>query len=178
MALRDARCAFGVMVRPLGPRWARIAAPVSVAVIALMVVGGLTSPPKESKQADAAVRDRAAASTTTERQTLPITAAPATTAPPITAAPVTTAPPTTAAPTTAPPPPAPKPTPAPAPPPAPAPRAAPAPAPAPAPTPAPAAVSYPNCAAAKAAGVTPLYRGQPGYAERLDRDHDGVACES
>ncbi|WP_245787509.1 thermonuclease family protein [Amycolatopsis saalfeldensis] len=70
----------------------------------------------------------------------------------------------------------------------PAPPAAPAPAPAkpaPAPTteePAPApdnssSVYYKNCAAAKAAGVTPLLVGEPGYRKALDRDGDGVACE-
>lgn len=37
--------------------------------------------------------------------------------------------------------------------------------------------SYKNCAAARAAGVTPLHRGEPGYAAHLDRDGDGVACE-
>ena len=36
---------------------------------------------------------------------------------------------------------------------------------------------YPNCTAAKAAGAVPLYRGQPGYSTKLDRDGDGVACE-
>lgn len=36
---------------------------------------------------------------------------------------------------------------------------------------------YPNCAAARAAGVAPIYVGQPGYRAGLDRDHDGVACE-
>jgi endonuclease YncB( thermonuclease family) len=41
----------------------------------------------------------------------------------------------------------------------------------------PAAVYYKNCTAARAAGVTPLYRGQPGYGSHLDRDNDGVACE-
>jgi micrococcal nuclease len=40
-----------------------------------------------------------------------------------------------------------------------------------------AAASYANCDAAKAAGVTPLFRGQPGYSSKLDRDGDGVACE-
>lgn len=57
--------------------------------------------------------------------------------------------------------------------------APPAPAsPAPATRPAPAApVYYPNCAAARAAGVTPLLRGQPGYRPGLDRDGDGRACE-
>lgn len=39
------------------------------------------------------------------------------------------------------------------------------------------AVYYKNCAAVRAAGKAPLYRGQPGYRPGLDRDHDGVACE-
>ena len=39
-------------------------------------------------------------------------------------------------------------------------------------------VSYANCAAVRAAGKAPLYRGQPGYALHLDRDRDGIACES
>lgn len=38
-------------------------------------------------------------------------------------------------------------------------------------------VYYKNCKAAKAAGVAPLYQGQPGYRSALDRDGDGVACE-
>ncbi len=82
---------------------------------------------------------------------------------------------TTLAPTTAAPAPAPRPAPAPAPAPRPAP--APAPQPAPAPDPAPRSVSYANCTEARAAGPTPIYRGQPGYASHLDRDNDGVACE-
>uniref|UniRef100_UPI0024546725 excalibur calcium-binding domain-containing protein n=1 Tax=Nocardia farcinica TaxID=37329 RepID=UPI0024546725 len=56
----------------------------------------------------------------------------------------------------------------------------PAPAPAPAPTvdpPAPSRVYYNSCAAARAAGAAPLYRGEPGYRSGLDRDGDGVACE-
>ena len=36
---------------------------------------------------------------------------------------------------------------------------------------------YANCKAAKAAGAAPLYRGDPGYSEDLDRDGDGIACE-
>ncbi|MGO2655640.1 MAG: GmrSD restriction endonuclease domain-containing protein [Pseudoclavibacter sp.] len=39
------------------------------------------------------------------------------------------------------------------------------------------AVTYKNCAAVRAAGKAPLYAGQPGYAAKLDRDGDGVACE-
>ena len=41
----------------------------------------------------------------------------------------------------------------------------------------PTAVYYRNCSEARAAGAAPLYRGQPGYREGLDRDRDGVACE-
>ena len=36
---------------------------------------------------------------------------------------------------------------------------------------------YPNCAAARAAGAAPIYRGEPGYSGKLDRDGGGVACE-
>lgn len=43
---------------------------------------------------------------------------------------------------------------------------------------APVAGAYPNCAAARAAGAAPLYAGQPGYSSKLDRDGDGVACET
>lgn len=67
-----------------------------------------------------------------------------------------------------------KPTPAPTP--EPAPEQEPAPR-EPAPAPAPAQIYYKNCSAAKAAGVTPIYRGEPGYAKHLDRDGDGIACE-
>ncbi|MFW8627973.1 excalibur calcium-binding domain-containing protein [Deinococcus sp. ME38] len=41
----------------------------------------------------------------------------------------------------------------------------------------PANVTYPNCAAVRAAGKSPLLRGQPGYSTKLDRDGDGRACE-
>ncbi|WP_221091181.1 thermonuclease family protein [Deinococcus aquaedulcis] len=47
----------------------------------------------------------------------------------------------------------------------------------PATPPAPSNISYANCAAVRAAGKAPLLRGQPGYAPKLDRDGDGVACE-
>lgn len=49
--------------------------------------------------------------------------------------------------------------------------------PAPAPTPAPQNVYYANCSAAKVAGAAPIYKGQPGYSSKLDRDGDGIACE-
>jgi hypothetical protein len=48
------------------------------------------------------------------------------------------------------------------------------------PSPAPttgSSVYYKNCAEACAAGVAPIYRGQPGYRPGLDRDGDGIACE-
>ncbi|MGW4482786.1 thermonuclease family protein [Amycolatopsis sp. NPDC004368] len=38
-------------------------------------------------------------------------------------------------------------------------------------------LSFKNCTEARAAGVTPLHRGEPGYSRKLDRDGDGVACE-
>lgn len=37
--------------------------------------------------------------------------------------------------------------------------------------------AYRNCAAARAAGAAPVYRGEPGYGPHLDRDDDGVGCE-
>jgi hypothetical protein len=40
------------------------------------------------------------------------------------------------------------------------------------------AFSYPNCDQARAAGKAPLRKGEPGYARKLDRDGDGVACEA
>lgn len=36
---------------------------------------------------------------------------------------------------------------------------------------------WPGCNAARAAGTAPIYRGEPGYRERMDGDDDGVACE-
>lgn len=40
------------------------------------------------------------------------------------------------------------------------------------------AQNFQNCADAEAAGFTDIPRGSAGYAPRLDRDNDGVACES
>lgn len=39
-------------------------------------------------------------------------------------------------------------------------------------------VYYANCAAVRADGAAPIYRGDPGYSSKLDRDGDGVACEN
>jgi hypothetical protein len=38
-------------------------------------------------------------------------------------------------------------------------------------------VYYANCSAVRAAGKAPLTRYDPGYAPKLDRDGDGIACE-
>lgn len=70
----------------------------------------------------------------------------------------------------------------------PSPSRSPSPSPTPTRSPAPAKTSeepeepegnayYASCAEARRAGVTPLYRGDPGYRSGLDRDKDGVACE-
>ena len=54
--------------------------------------------------------------------------------------------------------------------------------PAPAPevvAPAPATeVYYKNCDAVRAAGAAPIYQGTPGYASHLDRDKDGIGCDT
>lgn len=39
-------------------------------------------------------------------------------------------------------------------------------------------VYYANCSAVRAAGAAPIRIGDPGYSTKLDRDGDGVACES
>ena len=39
-------------------------------------------------------------------------------------------------------------------------------------------VYYNNCSEVRAAGKAPLNAGQPGYRAGLDRDNDGVACET
>jgi hypothetical protein len=39
-------------------------------------------------------------------------------------------------------------------------------------------VYFKNCTAARAAGYSDMLRGEPGYASKLDRDHDGIACET
>jgi len=39
-------------------------------------------------------------------------------------------------------------------------------------------VYFANCAEARAAGRENIRRGEPGYRPALDRDNDGIACES
>ncbi|AQQ52706.1 excalibur calcium-binding domain-containing protein [Planococcus lenghuensis] len=46
--------------------------------------------------------------------------------------------------------------------------------PEPEPTP---SISYDNCTEVREAGADPIYAGDPGFGEHLDRDGDGVACE-
>jgi hypothetical protein len=40
-----------------------------------------------------------------------------------------------------------------------------------------ASVHYSGCNEVRAAGLAPLYRGQPGYRVDMDGDLDGIACE-
>lgn len=143
-----------------------------IALVGAMIITGACG--TGSSEVDgvraASVDDALPFATTTTTAAPPTTAAPiTTTAPPTTTPPSTTAaptttpptaPPTTAAPITAPPTTA-EPVPVTAPPPA-----------------TEAGVYYQNCSAAKAAGAAPVYRGDPGYAAHLDRDDDGIGCES
>lgn len=122
------------------------------ALVALFGVSACQSTPSDAKKAvDAAPATSVSTTSTSTTSSTTTTAAPTTTTtapPPPPAEPPTTTPPVTAPPATAPP----------------VQRAAPS-------------ASYANCTEARAAGVTPLYRGQPGYAPKLDRDGDGIACE-
>lgn len=36
---------------------------------------------------------------------------------------------------------------------------------------------FPGCNEVRAAGLDSLYRGEPGFSERLDGDGDGIGCE-
>lgn len=42
----------------------------------------------------------------------------------------------------------------------------------------PTSVYFANCTEARNAGAAPVYRGDPGYGSHLDRDGDGVGCET
>ena len=42
----------------------------------------------------------------------------------------------------------------------------------------PPVVSYANCDAVRAAGAAPIYAGEPGYSIKLDRDKDGIGCDT
>jgi hypothetical protein len=36
---------------------------------------------------------------------------------------------------------------------------------------------FSDCREARESGDAPIYQGEPGYRDALDRDGDGVACE-
>jgi hypothetical protein len=36
---------------------------------------------------------------------------------------------------------------------------------------------FSSCEDAVAAGAAPMYKGDPGYSPKLDRDKDGIACD-
>ena len=137
------------------PRWAKWTAGIVTVLVILGLIGAASEEPKE--QPVSVVGDIQTTLTLPPVTTAgPTTAAP-TTQPATTQAPITvTAPATTRAPVTT---------------------AATTPATAPAPT-RPSSVYYANCTAARAAGAAPIYRGEPGYGSHLDRDNDGVACET
>ena len=132
------------------PLWAKIAVPAA-SVLALASFAGCGA---DSNPDPTPTTTTTATATTTTTTTVPVTS---TTAAPI-IAPLSTTPPTTvsavnvprstAPPTTKP------------------------------PTTQPAGVYYASCSEAKAAGAAPHRRGDPGYRSGLDRDGDGVACET
>ena len=39
-------------------------------------------------------------------------------------------------------------------------------------------VYFKSCKEARAAGYSDIKKGEPGYSSKLDRDGDGIACES
>jgi outer membrane biosynthesis protein TonB len=48
----------------------------------------------------------------------------------------------------------------------------------PKPKPEPEPVSYANCTEVREAGAAPIREGEPGYSTKLDRDRDGIACDT
>ncbi len=39
-------------------------------------------------------------------------------------------------------------------------------------------IYYANCDEARDAGAAPIHDGDPGYRSELDRDNDGIACDT
>ncbi|MCU6709041.1 excalibur calcium-binding domain-containing protein [Paenibacillus sp. J5C_2022] len=39
-------------------------------------------------------------------------------------------------------------------------------------------ITYKSCSEVREAGAAPLRKGDPGYSTKLDRDGDGIACET
>lgn len=151
-------------------RWAFITGPLPrgygagaiAAAVAVFIAGGAASSPAPAVAAAPAptiTRTATATVTTTATETTTATATVTETA--------TAPPPPPAAAQVAPAAAAPVPTSAPPPPPAPVATQAPAPA-----------AFYANCDAVRAAGAAPIRTGDPGYSRKLDRDGDGVACET
>jgi hypothetical protein len=154
------------------PRWARIGAPVSVALVAFIALGAVVGEPDQNPD-EVAVADESEP-TTTERPSTTVerVTTTTTTAPPAT---TTTAPPTTT--TTAPPPPPPPPPPP-----------DPAPPPPPPPPPNDCHPSYDPCLpivsdvdCVGGSGDGPVYTGTVNVIGPdeydLDRDGDGVGCD-
>ncbi len=143
------------------PLWARVTADLAAAGLVLVLIVGVSLALRQDDGPQRAAADSTPASTSTTTSTTvasTTTTVPSTTT---TAPTTTTSPPTTT--TTAPPvvpPPTEPPTTA-----------------APTTTTTTEPVSYRDCGEAMFAGALPLYEGEPGYSPRLDRDHDGEACE-
>jgi hypothetical protein len=136
------------------PRWAKWAAGAAVGVVLIAVAA--SGGEDEDQPVSVVGQVETTLTLPVDTTVAPVTQAPTTeaTARATTRAPATSAPATTAAT-------------------APATTAATAPATTP-----PAAVYYANCTAAKAAGAAPVHRSDPGYGSHLDRDNDGVGCET
>lgn len=166
-------CCFpvGLALMWSGTRWTNrtkaTMTPVVLSLFALgMIVDALSTSQDQAPVADQSPTTSEARPTTTERVTATTRATTTTTVATTltTVATTTTEAPTT---TTAPPAPAPLPPPPPA-----------APSSSTVPSRGGGGVYYARCSDAKAAGAAPLRRGDPGYRPELDRDGDGIACET
>lgn len=141
----------------------------AVAAFWLFIILVATLAPKQDDTASPSTATATASASPTVSPTTTLTATPAATTPPATTPPATTEPPAAAPVTQQPAAPATRPAQAP---PAPV-EQAPPPA-----SEAPSSVYYANCTAARNAGAAPILQGEPGYRPPLDRDHDGIACET
>lgn len=126
---------------------------VGCAALSACAGGGTNTPAEDTTTESVPVENLIPRAETTEVQTTEVQ----NTAPPATAPPET-APPATPAPTIR--------------------RATATPAPTDAPAPAGSSTYYKNCDEARAAGAAPINRGEPGYRSGLDRDDDGIACDT
>ncbi|MFN3601961.1 MAG: excalibur calcium-binding domain-containing protein [Dietzia sp.] len=149
---------------PISRRWPMVGS----AAFALIVGSIAVMPAAEISPAPAATPVPATSTVTTTAPARPAVASTSAASPP-SSAPVATTPIEPVVP--------PQPVPVPEPEPVPPPPPAPEPVYTPPPAPVQQSTYYANCAAARAAGAAPIMRGEPGYAPKLDRDNDGVACE-